>query len=111
MATADGAASIRPGGPLLRGVVTMRLPNDHGSVTTPQPTMEYGGLPYCPVGSIVRIDIGDAQRCLSWDADKVAGAVRDAAEVEITGTDWQGVAEMRTELAAALDRLQRRRPG
>lgn len=104
-------APIRPGGPPLRAVVTIQLPNDHTSVTTPQPTMEYGGLPYCPTGSIVRVDIGDAQHCTRWDADKVAGAVRDAAEVEITGTDWHGVAEMRTALAAALDRLQRRRPG
>jgi hypothetical protein len=102
---------IRTTGPALRAVVTMQLRADHGSVVTPQPTMEYGGLPYCPAGSVVRINIGDAEHCSPWDADKIAGAVRDAAEIEIAGTYWQGVAETHAALTAAIIRARRQRTG
>lgn len=104
-------APIQPGGPALRAVVTVQLLVEHSSVVTPQPTMEHGGLPRCPAGSIVRIDISDAEHCSPWNADKIAGAVRDAAEIEVTGTYWQGVAATRTALAAALERTHRPSPG
>lgn len=102
-----GPLPIRATGPALRAVVTMQLLVERRSVVTPQPTMEHGGLPYCPAGSVVRINIGDAEHCSSWSADKIAGAVRDAAEIEIAGTYWQGVAETHTVLAAAIIRARR----
>jgi hypothetical protein len=106
-----GPLPIRSTGPALRAVVTMQLRAEHGSVATPQPTMEYGGLPYCPAGSVVRINIGDAEHCYPSSADKIAGAVRDAAEIEIAGTFWQGVAETHTVLTAAIIRARRRLTG
>ncbi|HEY5834657.1 hypothetical protein [Streptomyces sp.] len=102
---------IRPAGPVVRGVVTVRLPVRDGAVHTPMPTAEYGGLEKVPAGSIVRLDIGAAQRCFGFTAAAIAGAVSGAAEVEVVGTDWRGVAETRAQLAAAIEAARHRLTG
>ncbi|MEW2518155.1 hypothetical protein [Actinacidiphila alni] len=102
----------RTTGPVLRAVVTVHLPVDGRLARPPRPTQEYGGILYCPAGTVVRLDIGDARTGFTpWDADLIAGAVRDAADVEVVGTDQWGVAESRDALAAAIGRARERLTG
>lgn len=96
--------ALRPGGPVLRTVLAITLPSESGAVYTPAPMSEFGGIPAVPEGTLVRLDIGDARRCFDHEADKIAGALISAAEIEIVGTDVCGVTETRVELAAALAR-------
>lgn len=103
-------APIRSTGPALRAVVTMQLRDNRGSAMPPQPTSEHGGLTAAPAGSVVRLHIGDARTFFAGYADRIVGALVDAAEIEVIGSDPQGVTETREALAAALARA-RRRPG
>jgi hypothetical protein len=88
--------------PVVRAVIRLRLPIRYGSVSTPEPTMEFGGLEPLPPGTVVVLDIGPARGCPEATAWKIAGALRLCAEVQVTGRDWQGVVDTRAQLAAAL---------
>lgn len=96
-------ASAAGRGPAVRSVVALRLRSFHSFVGLPSPTQQYGGIERYPVGTVLRIDIGDAHHCSGWTADLLAGAVRDCAVVEVIGTDPYGVAEMRNALCRALN--------
>jgi hypothetical protein len=102
---------IRPGGPVVRTVLSIVLPSDGQGVATPAPLSEYGGILAVPEGTVVRLDIGDARYCAPYNADKIAGALLAAGEIEIVGTDIEGVTETRAELAAALSRARPLRTG
>ncbi|MEE4546750.1 hypothetical protein V2S66_32900 [Streptomyces sp. V4-01] len=99
-------SSLRPGGPTVRTVLSIALPSDGGNVATPAPLSEYGGILPAPEGTVVRLDIGDARYCTPHNADKIAGALRAAAEIEIVGSDIGGVTGTRSALAAALARAR-----
>ena len=106
----DGGGPPNAAGPVLRAVITMQLNDNRGSAVPPRPTTEYGGLPKAPAGSIVRLSIGNARTFYAPYADRIVGALVDAAEIEVIGSDPQGVTETRAALAAALGRT-RRHPG
>lgn len=100
-------AYARPG-PNIRGVTLLKLPALHGGVWVPQPTMQHGGiLPY-PRGTVLRIDIGSAGRCLAEIAQLVAGALRTCKDIEVVGTDPYGVADTVNELGRALAEVHAR---
>lgn len=103
--------AIQPAGPVLRAVLLLSLPVQSGWVSTPQPTVEYGGILPVPAGTVVRLDIADARHCFMHEAGKIAGALAAAAEIEVVGTDARGVAETRAALAAALDFTRLRHAG
>jgi hypothetical protein len=86
----------------------MQLVDERGAASPPARTREYGGLTRAPEGSIVRLSIGDAHTFHDWDADYIVGALADAAEIEVIGSDPHGVTETRAVLAAALHRARRR---
>lgn len=88
--------------PAVRGVVLVQLPDFHGSVYLPRPTMQYGGVLPLPPGTVLRIDIGDARACHDWPIETLAGALRECVEIEVIGTDPYGVAETRAALCRAL---------
>jgi hypothetical protein len=96
-------ASAAGRGTLVRGVVALRLRSFHSFVGVPSPTQRYGGIDRYPPGTELRVDIGDARHCSRWTAELLAGAVRDCASVEVTGTDPYGVAETRNALVGALN--------
>jgi hypothetical protein len=101
-------APIRPSGPSLRSVITVRLTEDHGGAVPPRLTTEHGGLTEAPPRSTVRLVIGDARTFYAGYADYIIGALMNAAEIEVVGTDPQGVTETRRALAAAFERARRR---
>lgn len=103
--------SINPHGPVPRAVLAITLTSAHDAVALPEPTMEYGGILPVPVGALVRLDIGHARRCFAWDAAKLAGALHVAAEIEIVGSDIEGITQTRIALAAALERPRPPRTG
>ncbi|MEU6373935.1 hypothetical protein [Streptomyces sp. NPDC046909] len=96
-------ASTAGRGPAVRGVVHIRLRVFYGSVELPSPTQQYGGVERLSPGTVARVDIGAAQRCSSWTACLLVGALHDCDEVEVVGTDAHGVAETRNALARALN--------
>ncbi|MFF3326104.1 hypothetical protein [Streptomyces sp. NPDC002889] len=101
-------AYTRPG-PTVRGVTRLSLPTLYGAVYMPGPTQQYGGiLPY-PRGTVLRIDIGDARGCTDEVAALIVGALLDCAEIEVIGTDPDGVAQTCTEFDRAITRAIVRR--
>lgn len=100
-------AYARPG-PNIRGVTVLQLPALHGGVWVPEPTMPHGGiLPY-PRGTVLRIDIGPAGRCIEYVAQQIAGALRVCKDIEVVGTDPYGVADTVNELGRALAEVHAR---
>lgn len=93
---------IQSGGPVLRAVVVIKLTVRHNCVSTPSPAQEHGGLLPVQPGTVVRLDIGDARMCFSHDADKIAGAFADAAEIEVVGSNPRGVESTRNSLSTSL---------
>ncbi|WP_411091359.1 hypothetical protein [Streptomyces sp. 049-1] len=91
-------------GPTLRGTAILRLPDDHGFVSLPRPTMQYGGVMAYPPGTVLRIDIGNARGCSDWSVENLAGALCECAEVEVIGTDPYAVAETTDALRRAMRR-------
>ena len=104
-------APIRPGAPVLRTVIAMQLVVQGRVAVPPQRTVQYGGLEKAPAGSIVRLDIGQAEDFFDWDANYIVDALVDAAEIEVIGSSPRGVEAVRRELSRAISRARRRRAG
>ncbi|MFE1104121.1 hypothetical protein ACFW4K_26715 [Nocardiopsis alba] len=88
--------------PSSTATIQINLTNRGGWLTPPNPTSEHGGLRPVPNGVGVLLQVGNAHHLPAHTARQLAGALANAAHIDVVGTNYQV-----TEIRAALDRALR----